>query len=62
MFILTDIHTYDFVYLNVYSLTISPLNVLANITDCCFLGWYWMKWVASMYCSKRLDFFVVNLL
>ena len=27
MFILTDIHTHDLVYLNVYSLTISTLNI-----------------------------------
>ena len=31
-----DIHTHDSVYLNVYSLTISTLDILVNITDCCF--------------------------
>ena len=33
MFMLTDIHTHDLVHLNVYLLTISPLNILVNITD-----------------------------
>ena len=47
MFVLTDIHTQDSVHLNVYSLTISTLNILVNITDCCFIGWYWMKWEVS---------------
>ena len=31
MFVLTDIHTHDSVHLNVYSLTISTLNILVNI-------------------------------
>ena len=47
MFMFTDIHTHDSVHPNVYSLTISTLNILVNITDGCFIGWYWMKWVAS---------------
>ena len=67
MFLLTDIHTHDSVPLNVYSLTISTLNILVNITNCCFIGWYWMTWVASLvlkflvsklYCSYELEFFV----
>ena len=43
MFILTDIHTHDLVYLNVYLLTISTFNILVNTTDSCFLGWYWIS-------------------
>ena len=48
MFMLTDIHTHDSVPINVYSLTISTLNVLVNITNFCFIEWNWMKWVASL--------------
>ena len=44
---LTDIHTHDSVHLNVYLLAISTLSILVNIINCCFIGWYWMKWVAS---------------
>ena len=47
MFMLSDIHTYDSVHLNVYLPAISTLSILVNITDCCFIGWYRMKWLAS---------------
>ena len=49
MFILTYINTYHYVFLNVYSQRIlrEILDILENITDWCFLGWYRMKSVAS---------------
>ena len=47
----TDIHTHNYV---IYSLMCTrkeflreTLDILVNITDWCFLGWYRMKWVAS---------------
>ena len=49
MFILTYIHTYYYVFLNVYSQRIlrEIFNILENITDWCFRGWYRTRWVAS---------------
>ena len=49
MLILTYINTYDYVFLNLYSQRIlrEIFDILENITDWCFLGWYRMKSVAS---------------
>ena len=69
MLMSTDIHTHVSVHLIVYSRTISTLNILVKITECCLsdgTGWSRKQFLArflTFLCFKAvlqfgLDFFV----